>query len=275
VLASYGVGRSLTQRARPPYPEPAPDVPWATAHDLRVVTRDGEELGAWLWNPRAAGPSVLLLHGNGGSRGGMLRETRVFAEAGCAVLAPSLRCHGDSGGARNDFGRSAALDVVACVEVLERERPGHAVVVCGTSLGAAAAIFAAQELETRVAGYVLEAPYTDLRDATGHRLAQHLPPVLDRVAHLGLVLTAGWCLAEPDGIAPIEHVANVPEETPILVLAGALDRHTPLADVRRIVARVASHAELVVFAEARHESLCAVDPERYRSAVTGFLRELP
>jgi alpha-beta hydrolase superfamily lysophospholipase len=271
LLASFAVGRGLTRRARPPFPEPVPEVAWGAAEELRLGTRDGEELGAWLWSRDAAGPSVLLLHGNGGSRGGMLPEARAFVAAGCAVLALTLRAHGDSTGATNDLGRSAALDVAAGVELCERARPGRPVVVCGTSLGAAAAIFAAEELGSRVAGYVLQSPYTNLVDAVRHRTAMRLPPVLDRVASLGLVLTAGWHMRNPRGIAPIEHVDAIPAEAPVLVLAGELDRHAPLADVQRIVERLGSRAELVVFPGAAHVSLCASETARYAAAIARLL----
>ena len=104
------------------------------------------------------------------------------------MLAITLRAHGDSTGEVNDIGWGARHDVVAAVEFLRKKFPGRPVFVVGRSMGAAAAIFAAEELKTDVAGYFLEQPYKDLTSAVWNRLQNHLPPVLDWVAYCGMRL---------------------------------------------------------------------------------------
>lgn len=47
--ASAAAAWRLTHRPRAPFPEPAPAVAWARLEERRLATRDGEELGAWLW----------------------------------------------------------------------------------------------------------------------------------------------------------------------------------------------------------------------------------
>ena len=56
---------------------------------------------------------------------------------------------------------------IAAVEFLKARKPDRPVVIMGTSLGAAAAVFAAGELGHRVAGYILESPYQDLKRQSG------------------------------------------------------------------------------------------------------------
>ena len=131
-----------------------------TACGPATVKRSGH--GSWKGNPEA--PSVLLLHGNKGSRANSLKRAEFLAQAGYAVLMISFRAHGDSTGEFNDVGYSARQDVVAGVEFLEKKRPGHSIVVMGVSLGSAAAIFASAELGHRVRGYILESPYQDSED---------------------------------------------------------------------------------------------------------------
>ena len=80
------------------------------------------------------------------------------------------RAHGDSTGEFDDAGYGARRDVCAAVEFLERRRPGRPVIVDGNSLGSAAAIFAAGELGHRVAAYILECPYQDLKIAVWNRI---------------------------------------------------------------------------------------------------------
>ena len=70
---------------------------------------------------------------------------------------------------------AARRDVYAAVEFLERRHPGRPVIVDGNSMGAAAAIFAAGDLGHRVAAYILESPYQDLKVAVWNRIDNWLP----------------------------------------------------------------------------------------------------
>ena len=73
---------------------------------------------------------------------------------------------------------------------MQREFPQQPIYVVGRSLGAAAAIFSAEELKGQIAGYFLEQPYKDLKSAVWCRVHYHLPPGLDWFAYFGLRLWA-------------------------------------------------------------------------------------
>src|SRR5207245_6234762 len=96
--------------------------------------------------------------------------------------------HGDSSGTYNDLGYSARHDVLAAVAYLEQRRPGRPIIIQGTSLGAAAAIYAASDLGDRISGYILECPYRDVRTAVRNRTTAYLPFLVDRLAYAGLTL---------------------------------------------------------------------------------------
>ncbi|MEW6283390.1 MAG: alpha/beta fold hydrolase, partial [Candidatus Eremiobacterota bacterium] len=125
----------LVHRKQGPFPEDPPEAHWLP---VELSTADGLRVGAW-YVPGE--PMVLLLHGNGSSRSSETSLIRELERRGYGVLAPSLRAHGDSDGSLNDFGCSARLDVIACVDALEAR--GHRCTVFGRSLGASAALFAA------------------------------------------------------------------------------------------------------------------------------------
>jgi alpha-beta hydrolase superfamily lysophospholipase len=272
LAASALVAWEFTHRSRAPFPELPPVVAWGKVEPHRLATSDGQELGAWLVRGDSQKGSVLLLHGNGSSRGQMLHVMELVAHARLTVLAISLRAHGDSTGEMNDFGFSARHDVAAAVEFLEKECPGQPIYIAGRSLGAAAAIFAAGELNERVAGYFLEQPYQDLPRAAWNRLKHHLPPVLDWMAYGGLRLWAPVFLpVAPQRISPHDRVQDIPQSVPVVFVTGSADRHAQLDEVAAMYRRIESHANLVVFDGAEHVDLNWADPEFYRTTLLQFL----
>jgi alpha-beta hydrolase superfamily lysophospholipase len=265
---------SLTHRARPAYDEPPPALAWGQIEPERLRTSDGLGIGAWFVDAPGAGPSVLLLHGNGGSRASTLVSGEIYGRQGCAVLMLTLRAHGDSDGDTNDIGFSARHDVVAAVDFLEKRRPGHPIIVDGGSLGAAAAVFAAKELGPRVRAYVLESAYRDLRTATRNRARSMLPPVVDEIFYLGLLVVSPLFLDNLDAISPLAAIDTIPSTTPILMLAGSKDDRARPDETRELFARVSSHARLAFFDGAGHESLSRFDPNHFREETARLLREL-
>ena len=272
LACSFFVAYKLTRRKQPMAPEPPPAVAWARFEGLRLKTRDGMEIGAWYAPGRdAAAPGVILIHGNGGNRSHVLNRAELVADRGCAVLLITLRAHGDSTGEFNDIGYGARADVVAAVDYLERRRPGRPVAVLGTSLGAAAALFAAEDLGRRVGGYILESPYRDLRTAVWNRTAGPLPAPIGWIAYRGLVTVAPLFVPHLDRISPVDAIAHVPAEVPILILAGDEDPVARRDEAEALHDRARSHATLHIFPGAGHVRMIQADPGRYRDAVFALL----
>lgn len=274
LLGSSLIAYRLTRRPRAWFPEPAPVVSWGPIEGVRLTTHDGQEIGGWFVDRATDAPSVVVLHGNKGSRRNSIARGEFLASAGCAVLMISLRSHGDSTGDFNDFGLGARHDVVSAVEFLERRRPGRPIVVLGTSLGSAAAAFASDLLGDRVAGYILESPYADLKTAVWNRTDTYLPPVLSWIAYAGLRLTGPVFLPELDRIAPCQAAGAIPSRVPVLVIAGAVDTLARPEEARALHARVADHGRLVFFPKAGHNNLFASDPGHYREVVLDFCEAL-
>jgi alpha-beta hydrolase superfamily lysophospholipase len=199
LLVSSAVAYRLTHRLHARGDEPAPSPAWGRLESHRIATRDGQELGAWFVAGHDDAPGVVVLHGHKGRRWNSLSRAELLAAHGCAVLMISLRAHGDSTGDYDDIGFGARNDVVAAVEFLEARRPGRPVIVEGSSMGAAAAVFAAAELGRRVRGYILESPYQDLEVAVWNRVELALPPLLRQVAYAGLKAVAPGFPAPPGG----------------------------------------------------------------------------
>src|SRR5207253_5545953 len=86
LTGSFVVAYQLTRRPHPVRAEPAPALAWGPVRELRLTTTDGQQLGAWFVPGRPDRPAVLLLHGNGGSRGDCLTQAEIAAADGCPVL---------------------------------------------------------------------------------------------------------------------------------------------------------------------------------------------
>jgi alpha-beta hydrolase superfamily lysophospholipase len=267
LVVSWVVAYRLTRRLRPLFAEPVPAVAWAKIDEHRLKTRDGEQIGAWSIAGRDDAASVLLIHGNGGSRWNCLGRAEVLAAKGYPVLMISLRAHGDSTGEFNDFGLAARDDVIAAVEFLEKTRPGRPIVILGTSMGGAAALFASRELGHRVGAYILESPYRDLKTAVWNRMEEALPIGLEWIAYRGLVTVAPLVLPKIDRISPLVAIEGIPDDVPVLILAGEDDRSARVDEARALFDRVRSHADLLIFPGAGHLQMIERDPGRYRDAV--------
>jgi alpha-beta hydrolase superfamily lysophospholipase len=267
LVLSFAAAWRLTRRALPPFEEPAPAVAWGRIEPLRLHTADGVEIGCWFVRGDATKPCAVLLHGNGDCRRSMLGPMEALVRAGFSAVAVSLRAHGDSAGDVNDFGFSARADVIAAVELAERELPGGRIVVLGQSLGAAAALFAAGELGARVNAYALESPYSSLEAAVENRTRVYLPPILDSIAYAGLVLAARAVLPTAVRIRPAMHVADIPLNVPVLFLAGVKDRHTKIEEIEAMASTIAAHATITRFENAAHSELFRSDPALYLRSV--------
>ncbi len=249
-LSGVAAARVLTMRPRRRHDEPI------TIGDpfvaLRLRSRDGLEIGAWLAEHEDETAAVVLVHGHGAERSELRDEALTLWNAGATVMPITVRAHGDSEGEVDDLGWSARADVEAAVARLERDRPGRRIVVMGYSLGAAAALYAAGSLGHRVAGYVLVAPYATLEEATRHRTRRMLPRGVEWLAYEALQLGARVWLPDLDRMHPIDAAASV--DVPALLIAGELDDRAPEEEVRRIASRIRD-ARVLVAPNLGHDQL--------------------
>jgi hypothetical protein len=141
--------------------------------DLTLVTADGLDLSAWYvpaFEPGA--PTVLLLHGLLGSKGGMLRFIPWLHEAGYNVMLLDFRGHGDSDPRPTSIGPDEVQDIQAALDWLDAEGVGSRVAGLGLSLGASALVNTAVR-DDRLDALILDSLFADWGDtdfAQGYRL---------------------------------------------------------------------------------------------------------
>jgi dienelactone hydrolase len=108
---------------------------------VTVTPDDGVRLAGW-YLASTNHAAVVLLHGAGSTRSGVLDEAAVLAAHGFGVLMIDARGHGDSGGRAMDFGWHGDADIAAATGFLA-DRPevdSHRIGVVGMSMGGEAAL---------------------------------------------------------------------------------------------------------------------------------------
>lgn len=104
--------------------------------EVRFTGGDGLTMAGWFL-PSQNGATIILLHGYGGDRRGMLWHAEKLYEAGFGVLAYDERASGESEGDYRSFGWEDAADVAGAIAFLHGRSPddSHPIGIAGCSIG--------------------------------------------------------------------------------------------------------------------------------------------
>ncbi len=262
---ALAVGDTMTRPALRAAGTPPPEL---NAEPVRFEVPGGGSVAGWSSPGLPGRGAVLLLHGVRGSRHAMLGRARWLHRQGVATLAIDLPGHGESLAPRITFGANESHAVPAALAWLARRCPGERVGAIGVSLGAASLVLARPD--PAPAAVVLESMYPTIEEAVADRLALHAGVPAARLAPL-LLWQMPWRLGvEPAQLHPIDALPAL--RAPLLVAAGDLDRHTTVAETRRLFAAAqAPDRALWIVPGAAHVDLHAFAPEAYEERVGGFL----
>jgi uncharacterized protein len=215
-------------------PDPAPLI---AAGMAPLPVRAGElELTAWFRPPTASTSlTVVLFQGNGGHLGHRLSVVAPFLREGYGVVLAAYPGYGGNPGQPTETSLYAA-DWGTLGSIAARGVAADRIVLWGESLGGGIATQLA--VEQRVAGVILQAPFTSVADR-----AQELYPIvparrltLDRFDILSRITAIG---------------------TPLLIIHGEEDRVVPVEHGRRILAAAREPKRGVFIPHADHNDLYA------------------
>lgn len=242
---------------------PPSDVP---AETLTLKTDSGSAISAWHWTSENSKATVILVHPIRGDRRSMLSRARMVHEAGYDALLIDLQAHGESPGENITMGYREKHDVRAAVEFVRQSKPDHAIVIIGHSLGGASALLASS---LNIDGMVLESVYPTIGQAVHDRVEIRLGLLHHVLSPLLIWQLKGRLGISADDLRPIDFVDQV--GCPLLMMAGDLDEHTPLAESEEMFERGVEPKEWAVFEGAGHVDLHSFDQEAYERAVLPFL----
>lgn len=117
--------------------------------DVELICDDGVGIRAWLLRKtkgsdsveKSRRPLILFFHGNAGNRAGRVNWYRLFEQAGADVLAIDYHGYGDSGGKMSEGALEQDCDAAWEFATMNLGYRPEDIVVVGTSLGGAAAVY--------------------------------------------------------------------------------------------------------------------------------------
>jgi len=239
---------------------------------IYVTSFDGARLSAWLFRPQHAnGDAVILLHGHGDNRAGMLGFVPLFLRRHYAVLVPDSRAHGESGGDLATFGLKESRDLSRWVDGLSARGNRGCVYGLGESMGASVLLQALPQ-EPRFCAVVAESPFASFREVAYDRLGQKLGggggggralfgPLVSEA-----FLYSRWRYGiDFNQDAPADSVAST--RVPILLIHGTEDFNIPLRYCQAILKNHSGVMEFWPVPGAGHTEAFGHNPEEFERRV--------
>ena len=244
----------------------------ATFEQIAFASADGNTLSGWYLPARGEQRvTIILTHGLFRSRYEMLERGLDLWRAGYAVLLYDLRRHGQSKAEFSSIGFYERRDVEAAFRFVRGREPEHRIVLMGVSMGAAATLLAASEIQDeKLLAVVAESSFLSFADTVRHHVALMRLPAFPFAALL--IKFTAWRLNfaadDYDLLPAVRKIAR-----PILFIGGAKDVRMPNATVLEPLYAAAQDARKGKFivAGATHGHAYDESPESYVKAVTDFL----
>ncbi len=232
---------------------------------VNLSTLDGIQLSGW-YIPSQNGSAVILMHGYGGNRLGMLPQALMLARHGYGVLLYDQRASGESGGSARSWGWQDVEDVQAALDYLETRReiaPGR-LGMMGCSTGAEITILAAARYP-QISAAVADAPtYSSAKD---------LPAPFDLEGWFSVPFTPLFLqfIAWRSGVEPGEALSDVlPQIAPRPVLLVSSGSGLEKVQGERFQQMAGENAQLWHIPEASHCGGPQARPQEYEQVMVDF-----
>jgi uncharacterized protein len=246
----------------------------AVLQDFDVPRPDGVVLRGWRIRPKTSNNNwVMLFHGQGDNRLGMVSYADFLLRAGYSVVVMDSRGQGASGGSIATYGWRERWDTKAVVGALSADETPRRIYALGESMGAAIGLQSAA-VESRISGVVAEDPFSNLREVTydyaGLQFSPWLGKTLFRPASLAALHVAekesGFRAAE---VSPERAVAS--RAFPVLLVCGTQDRKIPCRHAERVFRAATGRKQLWIVQGAGHTGALRTHPSEFRRRVLAFL----
>lgn len=246
----------------------------AVLSNVEVVAKGGAVLRAWSLVPAVENHNaIILLHGQGDNRAGMLGPAGMLLRHGYAVLLPDARAHGMSGGQIGTYGVLEADDIRRWFEWLQQSESPHCIDGLGDSMGGAE-LLRSIGAERGFCAVIAESAFASFREAAYDRLGQQFstgslgrtllrPALVVGIEYARLRYGVDFSDADPAGTVASSNI-------PVLLIHGLADTNLPARHSEMIKA---GNAAVVLWEPpaANHCGASNAEPAEYERRVVGWL----
>ncbi|MCI9446643.1 MAG: alpha/beta hydrolase [Lachnospiraceae bacterium] len=246
----------------------------AERRKLSVQSEDGYNLVAEVF-PMGTDSHrwALLLHGYTGWKEELYPFAYWYHGEGYHVLAPDLRCQGESEGDFIGMGWTDHFDCMLWIQYILSQDGEAEIVLHGQSMGAATALMMAgdEALPGNVKAVVSDCSYTDAYAMFSQKIGEWfgLPafPFVDS-ACLALKLRGGYDLKDASALEAVRR-----SKTPTLFIHGGQDAMISVDMAKELYDAAAGQKELLIVEDAGHAQSQDKDPGTYYGTIQAFLEK--
>lgn len=254
------------------YKKPVDTVPPVVYKTVEIITNDKIQLQSWhLVHPidSMVKGTVIMFHGHGGNKAGILSEAESFYSFGYNVFMTDFRAHGNSSGDVCTIGFDEAKDVKAAYDYIDSLGEKN-IILWGISLGAAAEMKAIADYDLKPSKMILEMPFGSLTEAVKARcrlLGVPQQPTSTLLTFWGGIQHGFWAFDHN----PEDYAKQI--KCPVLLQWGVQDNRVTEKEILSIYNNLSTASkELVKYNHSGHQSLCVNEFDQWNKEVSAFLK---
>ncbi|KRO04007.1 alpha beta hydrolase [Levilactobacillus paucivorans] len=216
--------------------------------------------------------TVIISHGYKGNGETMANFAQMYHQLGFNVLLPDDRGHGESAGKYISFGWLDRLDYLQWIQqVIDRADANVKILLFGVSMGGATMeMLSGETLPAQVKAIIADCGYSSIEAELTYLLKRqfHLPkypiePLVSTISKRRL----GYYLGDVTATDQLKK-----NKRPILFIHGEQDVYVPVGMAYENYAATHAPKQLWIVRNASHAESFWINPDRYRTHVTEFLK---
>lgn len=221
----------------------------------------------WKINQTSSKGTVILFHGYGGCKSGLLQPSSEFLKMGYSTVLVDFMGSGDSEGNVTTIGFYESIQVKNIYRHLRKIGEKN-IILYGSSMGAVSILRAISEFGLQPEKIILECPFSSLLTTVRARFKMmHLPsfPMAELIVFWG---------GRMNGFNGFEHIPThyaKKVNCPVLLMHGSEDPKVSIHEIKEIYQNFPSSKKLVFFKETGHENYLIKNQKKWTLVVKNFL----
>ena len=237
---------------------------------ISLKTTDSVSLESWYVPKDSARGTIIMFHGHGSSKSGIVAEARELHAMGYNLVLTDFRAHGNSEGSVTSIGINESKDVKAVYDYIVAKGEKN-IIIWGISMGAATALKAVDEYGIKPTKMIIEMPFGSLHLAVQGRMkTMGLPaePLSTLLTFWGGLELGTWAFNHQPSI----YAKKV--NCPVLLQWGAGDQRVTEDETNELFKNIGSRDKVMIkYLQSGHESLFKKEKAKWVSVMSFFLNK--